>query len=162
MLDTILNALSDSVYSVRNQACTSVIPFLLNKYGIDWFKTSILPFIKSVSKSKKYHYRLSAIYTVSSVLELCLEHKANNLIEKELLPIIIEFCQDPIPNVRFNVAKVMPDIVKVLNKAKTEKGENDMDVESNFDILKVKINSMKDDADPDVKYFALKCISASD
>lgn len=58
---------------------------------------------------------------------------------------------DPIPNIRFNVAKVLGQVIPIMKKADLGKACEDA--------IKPLLMKMKDDEDLDVRFFALKSLA---
>jgi len=71
-------------------------------------------------------------------------------IKKHFLPVLAALAQDPVPNIRMNVAKT---ISKVIPHSK-----------GNFELeekLKQMLNTLAKDPDQDVKYYAQKALLSS-
>jgi serine/threonine-protein phosphatase 2A regulatory subunit A len=74
-----------------------------------------------------------------------------DIIKDKVLPTVIELVDDPIPNVRFNVAKSLEVLVPILRQDPTTKELVSTKV---IDVLK----KLAGDSDVDVRFFAEKAL----
>lgn len=108
--------LGDSVYCIR-QAATEKLAMLADVFGPDWVEKHILPKVIIHSQSQSYLFRMTALHAFMELAKKCGKERTSNLI----LPAMIRMASDTVPNVRFNVAKmlktmlpfVQPEAVKV-------------------------------------------------
>jgi serine/threonine-protein phosphatase 2A regulatory subunit A len=64
---------------------------------------AILPKVLAMSTDTNYLHRLTTLFAVNVLGEVCSEE----VIKDAMLPVVLKLAKDPVPNVRFNVAKSM-------------------------------------------------------
>lgn len=129
----------DSVYTIR-EAATENLKKLTSVFGVEWAKTEIIPSIQSVGEKSNYLYRLTALFAMTRLVPVMDETSVTQLI----LPFIESLAKDPVPNIRFNVAKALKVIV---DKCPENKSILDTTVIPT-------LNKLSEDSDVDVRYFA--------
>lgn len=72
-------------------------------------------------------------------------------LKEQLLPALVTLGKDPIPNIRFNVAKSLETLAPIL-KPKQISTINDQ--------VKPLLSKLKDDKDIDVRFFSEKALTA--
>lgn len=75
------------------------------------------------------------------------------LLKEHLLPTITKLGSDPIPNIRFNVAKSLEGVVPVIKK----NPETAALIDS---VVKPTLTKLSEDGDGDVRYFASKALNS--
>ena len=141
LLPVIIRWLSDPVFKVREAASTVAIPEISRILGTKILNENILPEIIALSSNSNYLFRISALMAAGGLAEL------ENIAEpKTILPILTSLVSDPVPNVRFNVAKILLSIYPQVPKR----------VAAN-EILTSLRNLVKD-TDSDVKFFAKEAV----
>lgn len=133
----------DSVYTIR-EAATENLKKLTSVFGVDWAKTEIIPSIQAVSEKSNYLYRLTALFAMTTLIPVMDESSVTQLI----LPFINGLAQDPVPNIRFNVAKAL--------KVVTDNCPQNKSIRENT-ILPT-LTKLQEDSDVDVRYFAEKSL----
>ncbi|KAI7044906.1 protein phosphatase PP2A regulatory subunit A, partial [Hortaea werneckii] len=106
--------LGDTVFSIR-EASTQNLRRLTEVFGVEWAERDggILSRVGGMAEHPNYLYRMTtcfAVSTLSPALTL-------PVLARSVLPILHRLVEDPIPNIRFNVAKsyaVLIDIFKRL------------------------------------------------
>lgn len=104
--------LGDTVFSIR-EASTRNLKQLTEVFGTEWASGAIVPKVAAMAEHPNYLYRMTTCFAVSTLapaLTLPILHRS-------VLPILRQLVDDPIPNIRFNVAKsyaVLIDIFKRL------------------------------------------------
>ena len=73
------------------------------------------------------------------------------MIKEHVLPTLTLLSGDQIPNIRFNVAKSLEQVIVILKK-QTQNALVD-------EAVKPVLNKMKEDSDIDVKFFSLRALS---
>ncbi|KAK4548654.1 Polyamine N-acetyltransferase 1 [Oleoguttula mirabilis] len=102
--------LGDTVFSIR-EASTQNLRKLTEVFGVAWASEAIVPKVAAMAEHPNYLYRMTtcfAVSTLSPALSL-------PVLARSVLPILHQLVDDPIPNIRFNVAKsyaVLIDIFK--------------------------------------------------
>lgn len=128
VLPIVLRWLCDPVFKVR-EAAASQLGGLANELGPHMTETHLIPQVIEMAKNSNYLYRMTAIMAIVSLTI------QNN---KNLLFVLKSLSTDPVPNVRFNVAKAL----RTINRR-----SDHTHIES---ILK----PMTKDSDPDVEFYA--------
>jgi len=138
--------LGDNVFSIRESATVN-LKKLTEIFGVDWAKTTILPKIVAMAGHSNYLYRMTTVLCLTTVSpSLTLE-----VIRDHVLQVLIELTVDPIPNIRFNVAKSLEVISATVND--TPEG-----LELSKKQIVPAIEVLRNDADADVRYFANKAL----
>ena len=139
-----LDFLVDNVYKNREQSMQNIVD-LKKILGEDWFVRICKEKIREFSRSEKWAMRIQAIFMtriISKDIDL-------DILNKDIIPVIIGLKDDIVPNIRFNVAKILDELSNILSK-------------ENIFIGRSALNSMKNnDIDDDVKYFATKTLKNS-
>jgi serine/threonine-protein phosphatase 2A regulatory subunit A len=136
--------LSDEVHAIREAACANV-KNLAVVFGEEWATTVLIPQIKKMRASTNYLARLTTLGCVSQLSEF-LSEKATT---EHLLPLATDLAEDPVPNVRFNVANTLQKIMSKLEKPAID-GQ-----------VKPLLQTMCEDLDPDVKYFSYVALQSA-
>jgi serine/threonine-protein phosphatase 2A regulatory subunit A len=121
--------LGDTVFSIR-EASTQNLKKLTEVFGVDWASEAIVPKVAAMAEHPNYLYRMTTCFAVS----VCLLYfqqpwPVTNMISQTLapalslpvlasavLPILEKLVSDPIPNIRFNVAKSYAVLVDILRR----------------------------------------------
>lgn len=154
--------LGDTVFSIR-EAATQNLKKLTEVFGVDWAKRSIIPKVDAMSRQANYLYRMTtcfAITTLAPVVTL-------EIIQESVLPMMERLVADPIPNIRFNVAKSYSVLIDTLRRLPTEgtlaqleeSGSTDAQPDPKGeelinDQIMPNLTKLQDDEDVDVRYFA--------
>lgn len=101
----------DNVYSIR-EAATINLRKLAEVFGLEWAKKEIIPHIIVVGNSTNYLFRLTVIFAVSTLIPVV----DMDTINTSVLPFLQELLNDPIPNIRFSIAKTYKVLVSALLK----------------------------------------------
>ncbi|KAF8140253.1 armadillo-type protein [Boletus edulis] len=138
--------LGDTVFSIR-EAATTNLKKLTEVFGVEWAKVAIVPKVVGMGQHPNYLYRMTtvqAITTISPSLTL-------PIIQTEIITPLLQLAVDPIPNIRFNVAKALEILA-------TSFGHS---LEGN-EFVKQKIipvlEQLKTDGDADVRYFSIRAL----
>jgi len=133
-----MNWLGDSVYSVRRAAAENLHK-LSKLFGEDWACENIIPAIERVRKHTNYLQRMTALYAIQELAKSF----SPKTVESILTPMAIHMANDPVPNIRFTVAKTLKLLIQYVGR--TSKVVVDME-----QILK----ELGDDSDKDVQFYA--------
>jgi serine/threonine-protein phosphatase 2A regulatory subunit A len=76
------------------------------------------------------------------------------VIREDVLPTVISLSNDPIPNIRFNVAKSLEALIPLLKNNESASGLYESTV-------KPALEKLTEDVDVDVKYFALRALESA-
>ncbi|KAI0049261.1 ARM repeat-containing protein [Auriscalpium vulgare] len=138
--------LGDTVYSIR-EAATVNLKKLTEVFGVEWARTAIVPKVVNMGGHPNYLYRMTTVQAIGTIApSLNLE-----IIQNEILDALLHLAADPIPNIRFNVAKSLE--VLATTYGKTPEG---------VDLIQKRIapalEELRTDQDADVRYFATQAI----
>ncbi|KAI9276001.1 armadillo-type protein [Sporodiniella umbellata] len=146
LLKLCLSWLGDTVFSIRD-AATSNLKKLVDVFGCDWAKESILPRIIETAQNENYLYRMTTLFTLTTIsVSLTPE-----VVADKVLPTVVGLVEDPIPNVRFNVAKSLEVLIPILKQHPDTERFLDTTVHE-------ALQKLSKDPDVDVKWFAEKAI----
>lgn len=139
--------LGDSVFSIR-EAATVNLRKLIEVFGVDWAKDSIIPKVLAMGTHSNYLYRMTTIFAITTLAPVV----NVAVIRDMILPVLNQLVEDRIPNIRFNVAKAFGALVPVLRA--------DLSGQSILEDVRASLQKLGNDSDPDVVYFANVASSA--
>lgn len=137
LLSLCVGWLGDDISSIR-EAAAKDLKELTALLGSHWSIQNLLPRVNKVMEHPSYLRRMNAVRAVSLMATAMDVESA----QWEVLPILLEMHCDPVPNVRFNVAKGL-GMVGVLFSEPVYESQ----------IVPI-LDLMKEDPDRDVRYFA--------
>ncbi|KAG1757558.1 ARM repeat-containing protein [Suillus lakei] len=138
--------LGDTVFSIRESA-TINLKKLTEVFGVDWAKVQIVPKVMGMGQHPNYLYRMTtvqAITTIAPSLNLA-------IVQAEIIGPLLQLAEDPIPNIRFNVAKSLEILATTYGN--TTEGREFV----RQSIIPV-LEQQKTDSDADVRYFAARAL----
>jgi len=138
--------LGDTVYSIR-EAATVNLKKLTDAFGVEWAKVAIVPKVVGMAKHPNYLYRMTTVQAIT-VIAPSLDY---DIIKTEILDRLLELADDPIPNIKFNVAKALEVVATTYGNTP----EGKQLVQSK---ILPKLETQSNDADADVRYFASRAI----
>ncbi|KAL0951174.1 hypothetical protein HGRIS_007905 [Hohenbuehelia grisea] len=141
--------LGDTVFSIRESATVN-LKKLTEVFGIEWATTTIVPQVVAMGQHPNYLFRMTTVQAIAMIAPtLNLDVINTNIMEP-----LLTLGADPIPNIRFNVAKCLEVLAHTY--ADTAPGR---------DLVKQRIiptlESLKNDQDADVRYFAVRALQKS-
>lgn len=143
--DLCLSWLWDAVYSIRHAAVIN-IKRLTEIFGSDWCRDEIVSrLLKSNTQLlENFIYRITLLSALAELISVV----SVDVTTEKILPFIEHLSTDPVPNIRFNVAKSYPLVVEVLMNKSPEYKEliNERIIFS--------LKKLCEDVDVDVRYFA--------
>ncbi|KAI8344676.1 armadillo-type protein [Chlamydoabsidia padenii] len=146
LLQLCISWLGDTVFSVRDAATTN-LKQLVEIFGCDWAKQTVLPQVMSLAHNENYLYRMTTLFALSTMAVSL----SPEIIKDNILPTVLELVEDPIPNVRFNVAKSLEVLAPILRTSPATETLTTSQVKPALE----KLNS---DTDMDVRWFAEKAL----
>lgn len=161
--------LGDTVFSIR-EAATINLKKLTDVFGVEWARSTIIPKVLAMGDHTNYLYRMTTIFaiTVSQLVHaLRLSHRADflpqtmatslnvQIIRDTVLDAALALANDPIPNIRFNVAKCLETLASVL--ATSPEGQ-----EISQRRVMPALKKLQEDSDADVRYFATKALERAE
>lgn len=132
--------LGDCVYSIR-EAATLNLKKLAGVFGAQWAQTAIIPKVISMCTHPNYLYRMTTLFAIGELSEVL----SSQVIAEKMLPVVTGMTSDPIPNIRFNVAKTLGIIAPFLFPSHKKIAEEQ---------IKPALDKLAQDSDQDVRYFA--------
>ncbi|CAD7934572.1 unnamed protein product [Amoebophrya sp. A25] len=134
--------LADPVYLVREAASESIAK-LTELLGVSWAEEHAVPQIEAtLVDNSNYLLRVTAITALARISDKLQQGATKD----RLLERIFAMGGDTVPNVRFNVAKVLPSIIS---------GDNSS---ASVNDARTLLQRLAQDTDPDVKDFAQKSL----
>lgn len=149
--DLVLSWLWDDVYSIRDAAVLN-LEKLATIFGSKWANDEIISrILKSDELFSNFAYRLTSLFTLTKLMPVI----DNEINLEEILPFINSLTNDPVPNIRFNVAKSFLVAAKTLLSK-----ENISDSSTNYVKEKIlpSLEALQKDNDTDVRFFATQSI----
>ncbi|KAJ3814528.1 Ser/Thr protein phosphatase 2A regulatory subunit A [Lentinula lateritia] len=138
--------LGDTVYSIREAAIVN-LKNLTDVFGVDWSRSAIVPKVMGMGQHPNYLFRMTTVQAITIIMpSLNLD-----IVRSEIIESLLQLASDPIPNIRFNVAKSL----EVLLSAYGNTPEGEAFVQQR--ILPV-LEQQKNDQDADVRYFAARAL----
>ncbi|RKP14170.1 phospho protein phosphatase A [Piptocephalis cylindrospora] len=135
--------LSDPVYSIR-EAATLNLRKLTEIFGSDWAAEKILP---EVLEGTGYLRRMTTVLALATLVPVL----SPQTIESHVLPAVHGLVNDPIPNIRFNVAKCLEALVPVVKGDQVLQGPV-------ADKLRPMLGQLEQDSDADVRFYATRAL----
>ncbi|EIM92478.1 ARM repeat-containing protein [Stereum hirsutum FP-91666 SS1] len=134
--------LGDTVYSIR-EAATVNLQKLTEVFGVDWARVAIVPKVVNMGAHPNYLYRMTTVQAIGTIAP-SLNYE---IVHNEILEALLHLAGDPIPNIRFNVAKSLE--VLATTYGSTPEGKAMIQ-----DKIFPALEELKNDSDADVRYFA--------
>ncbi|KAI1317084.1 hypothetical protein EDD11_009067 [Mortierella claussenii] len=138
--------LGDSVFSIRD-AATINLRKLTEVFGVEWAKQTIIPKVLAMGTHPNYLYRMTTIFAITAMASAV----TPEVIRDYILPTVTNLVSDPIPNIRFNVAKSIEALIPVLSLNPDTKPLIDQQ-------LKPALVKLSEDSDNDVRFFSQKAL----
>ncbi|KAF9582316.1 hypothetical protein BGW38_000359 [Lunasporangiospora selenospora] len=138
--------LSDSVFSIRD-AATVNLRKLTEVFGVEWAKQTIIPRVLAMGTHPNYLYRMTTIFAITAMASAV----TPEVIRDYILPTVTNLVTDPIPNIRFNVAKSIEALIPVLML--------NVDTQPLVDQqLRPALAKLNEDSDNDVRFYSHKAL----
>lgn len=156
--------LGDTVYSIR-EAATKNLRKLTEVFGVEWARNTIIPKVMAMGTQTNYLYRMTTCFAISILAEAV----DIACIQELFLPMIGQLVDDPIPNIRFNVAKSYEQLISVLRQLPEQGTLSSLKADVNggalpgptplgLELIQKQIipnlQKLQSDDDVDVRYFA--------
>ncbi|PWN45150.1 ARM repeat-containing protein [Ceraceosorus guamensis] len=140
--------LGDTVFSIR-EAATVNLKKLTDVFGVEWARQTIIPKVLQMGVHPNYLYRMTTIFAITTMAPSLNAEAINDTILDAVVPMV----EDPIPNIRFNVAKAFEVLASVLSQ--TDGGRSAVSSR-----IVPGLEKLKEDSDADVRFFAQKGLQA--
>jgi len=128
--------LQDCVFAIR-EAAISNLRKLIEIFGPEWARRVVQQVLEA-HQHPNYLYRMTVLYAIVAIAPAV----GPELLSGTLLPVAILLAADPVPNVRFQVAKTLRQLLPMLEPATV------------LEHVKPCLAMLVDDPDHDVRYFA--------
>jgi len=143
----ILNLMTDSVFSVR-KTTLEIFLELASKFGNQWLQTRLIEKFRDMSNHTNCTFRLAVLLNLFE----CITKFSPDAIRNDIHPTLLKLSHDPVPNIQFNVAKLIMQHHYVL--------DHDLLTSELIPRLREMRDSM--DSDDDVRYFSMRCLDICD
>ena len=94
--------LNDNIYSIR-EASINNLKSLTEIFGIPWAQKHAIPKLLSLHVETSYLHRLTPLFGMAALAPVM----NADIIKRMFLPVLVTMAQDPVPNIRMNVAKTL-------------------------------------------------------
>lgn len=139
-----LGWLDDTVYSIRRAATENLLS-LTGLFGEGWAAEYAIPRIERMCGYKNYLRRTTALYA----LQVIIRSLSAKIIEKSILPLVLQLTTDPVPNIRFVAAKSLQLIAVRLADRSCGQASARTSEDISTSLAKLLV-----DSDRDVKFYA--------
>ncbi|KAK9460487.1 armadillo-type protein [Lipomyces oligophaga] len=177
--DLCMDWLHDNVYSIR-EAATKNLRNLTKVFGVEWARETIMPKVIEAGENPNYLYRMTSIAAATTLAD----EVTIAVIKDEIVPFLEGMVGDPIPNIRFTIARSYETIAKMLKEKETgaeveaeAEGEGKGEAEAKGEVegegeekaageavittmLIPSLERLKEDEDVDVRFYAEKSLAA--
>lgn len=165
LLTLCMSWLWDPVYAVR-EAAVDNLRDLTVIFGSDWAEEHIVSRLLNIKDEKindeddgqgdlvdfsNFIIRITCLFVVSKLTPVINQ----SILVNKILPFVGQLTADPVPNIRFNVAKTYLVIVEALIKTPSQEVSSLIDGE-----ILLNLNVLQNDADVDVRYYANSSIES--
>ncbi|ODV67727.1 ARM repeat-containing protein [Hyphopichia burtonii NRRL Y-1933] len=166
LLSLCMSWLWDPVFAIRDAAVNN-LKDLTTIFGSEWANNEIISRLLNVKNNSNddkidddnenriefsnFIIRITCLFAITKLIPVI----NDKIIVQEIIPFINDLINDPVPNIRFNVAKSYLTIVEALAKDSSE----DYSKLVNVDILS-NLNTLSSDSDVDVRFYASKSIQS--
>lgn len=139
-----LSYLSNTAASVREMGVKKAKE-LAEKFKGDWVMSTFVPkVIETYNVDKQgYNYRMCCLMSLQAIIPFITKEQ----ISSHVIPIFLKAMKDPIPNVRFTVAKIL------------QKSKSQLDAGAVASQIIPGLKEMTSDSDRDVQYYATVAIN---
>ena len=73
-------------------------------------QVAILPKVLAMAQENNYLHRMTTLFAINLLVEVC----SQEVTKETMLPVVLKLADDPVANVRFNVAKTLAKIAQKL------------------------------------------------
>ncbi|KAH0678135.1 hypothetical protein KY284_019220 [Solanum tuberosum] len=145
---------TELVYSIRDAAANN-LKRLAEEFGPEWAIQHIIPQgfkhvislqVLDVINNSHYLYRMTILRAISLLAPVM----GSEITCSKLLPVVITAAKDIVPNVKFNVAKVLQSLIPVVDQSVAEK------------TIRSSLVELAEDPDVDVRFYASQAFQSID
>ncbi|KAI9314503.1 armadillo-type protein [Dichotomocladium elegans] len=146
LLDLCMGWLRDKVFSIR-EAATANLQRLTHVFGAAWAQEAIIPKIQKMAVDDNYLHRMIVIFALTIMAEAL----PIDTVRDSVMPTVIEMSNDPIPNIRFNVAKSLETMIPLFK-------QNKATATLVSSLARPTLEKLSGDTDGDVRFFANRAL----
>lgn len=109
--EVVLNWLSDPVYQIRDEAINVLITLKSKIFDQQWLEQISERKIDEFISHEKFGQRIQSVFFISKVYG----DVSDKFLNEKLCPYLFKLAEDPVPNIKFNVAKTIEIVYKKVN-----------------------------------------------
>ncbi|KAK7206537.1 armadillo-type protein [Myxozyma melibiosi] len=153
--DLCMEWLRDSVYSIR-EAASENLRNLTKVFGVEWAQATIIPKVMEAGENPNYLYRMTSIAAATTLAgEVTVD-----VIKNSIVPFLDGMVNDPIPNIRFTVARSYESVTLLAKEKAADDEERGAVATMIEEVVKPSLEKLKTDEDVDVRFYADKSLKA--
>ncbi len=137
-----MGMLHDSVFVIRETAMQSLIDISKQSNQTEWLLRLASSKISEFSKHDRFMIRIQAVHFINRVQP----EATKDVLNKNFVEVLLLLAEDPVPNIRFNVAKTIESLYARMTPGSKIKCEG-------------AIKKMCNDKDFDAAFFAKKALA---
>ncbi|KAI9029088.1 armadillo-type protein [Phycomyces nitens] len=146
LLSLCMSWLCDTVFSIR-EAATTNLKQLVDIFGCEWATETVLPQVINMATNANFLFRMTTLFALGTMATSL----SPEVIQDKVLPTVLELKTDPIPNIRFNVAKSLEVLTPILRQSP-----------ATADLVNTHVapalQDLSNDNDVDVRWFAERAL----
>uniref|UniRef100_A0A0D3CD66 Phosphatase PP2A regulatory subunit A/Splicing factor 3B subunit 1-like HEAT repeat domain-containing protein n=1 Tax=Brassica oleracea var. oleracea TaxID=109376 RepID=A0A0D3CD66_BRAOL len=101
--------LQDKVYSIREAAANN-LKRLAEEFGPEWAMQHLVPHVLEMVSNPHYLHRMMVLRAISLMDPVL----GSEITCSKFLPVVVEASKDRVPNVKFNVAKLLQSLIPIV------------------------------------------------
>ncbi|KAF3515131.1 hypothetical protein F2Q69_00007997 [Brassica cretica] len=137
--------MQDKVYSIREAAANN-LKRLAEEFGSEWAMQHIVPQVLDMVNNPHYLHRMMALRAISLMAPVM----GSEITCSKFLPVVVEAAKDRVPNIKFNVAKLLQSLIPIVDQSVVDK------------TIRQCLVDLSEDPDVDVRYFANQALHSID
>ncbi|KAH0916071.1 hypothetical protein HID58_030517, partial [Brassica napus] len=137
--------MQDKVYSIREAAANN-LKRLAEEFGSEWAMQHIVPQVLDMVNNPHYLHRMMALRAISLMAPVM----GSEITCSKFLPVVVEAAKDRVPNIKFNVAKLLQSLIPIVDQSVVDK------------TIRQCLVDLSEDPDVDVRYFANQALRSID
>ncbi|KAI7868704.1 armadillo-type protein [Spinellus fusiger] len=146
LLRLCMSWLCDAVFSIR-EAATTNLRQLVDTFGGAWATETVIPQIVEMAHHTNFLFRMTSLFALATMAGSL----SSDVVKDKILQTVLHLKKDPIPNIRFNVAKSLETLVPILKQTPES-------AELISTLVTPALHELSKDSDIDVRWFAEKAL----
>ncbi|KAG5404834.1 hypothetical protein IGI04_010953 [Brassica rapa subsp. trilocularis] len=114
--NTVWKVLFGKVYSIREAAANNLRRFA-EEFGPEWAMQHLVPQVLDMVTNPHYLHRMMVLRAISLMAPVM----GSEITCSKFLPVVAEASKDRVPNVKFNVAKLLQSLIPIVDQSVVEK-----------------------------------------